>query len=433
MLWLPARFAEQLSWAPQRSCISRRVSIGSTRLRSAMARSREVASTASTSVGRPRPIGCNHLILHRNTSWVHLALGAFVKAAIEFTCGDEEFRATGHGVLSGEHYVYRANPGSYYQAVAPDSHTLSMWGHTNIQHGQPQRFLCHGPTTASPPSRSISFDYGGEEQAASSKRLCRIRIWDYKQVGGFFRGTAVCLCAPHSVMSNMFLHVNDAAVEVAHSDASTVTNLVVWKCDYGPVIHIRQEAAVAREDTRGAHIQKVGVIHSRYRSPTSSWNAAPSAVIGITTQAAAQAQLPDLAQTLKCVIQRLVVEGPWTGAPALLCANPVMNIVLQIEDLDFPDGFVVGPLGDSVITRANYHGMRSYQLRQHCRSHGLNAEGGTDELIQRLNAVVRVNVCIQNWRVKGVAVTMDNFLDGRVKGDSSVESTPESRGEWHIT
>ncbi len=49
--------------------------------------------------------GENHIKLSPNTYWVYLEKGAYIKGAIEFTT-NKDFYATGHGVLSGEHYVY---------------------------------------------------------------------------------------------------------------------------------------------------------------------------------------------------------------------------------------------------------------------------------------------------------------------------------------
>jgi hypothetical protein len=54
--------------------------------------------------------GDNHAILGETVSWVHLAPGAFVKGAIEYRNTKTPIvKATGHGVLSGEQYVYQAN------------------------------------------------------------------------------------------------------------------------------------------------------------------------------------------------------------------------------------------------------------------------------------------------------------------------------------
>ena len=75
--------------------------------------------------GQAPRIGENHMRLHPNTYWVYLAPSAYVKGAIEYTT-KADFYATGHGVLSGEHYVYQANPASYYQAVKSDATSLRM-------------------------------------------------------------------------------------------------------------------------------------------------------------------------------------------------------------------------------------------------------------------------------------------------------------------
>ena len=51
--------------------------------------------------------GQNHMRLGNRTYWVHLARGAYVKGAVEYSSHAPVLYATGHGVLSGEHYVYQ--------------------------------------------------------------------------------------------------------------------------------------------------------------------------------------------------------------------------------------------------------------------------------------------------------------------------------------
>ena len=77
---------------------------------------------------------------------IHLASGAYIKDAIEDTT-KREFYATGHGVISGEHYVYQANPTEYYQAKKSDQYSLRMWWHNNLGGGQ--NWYCW-PTLMSP-------------------------------------------------------------------------------------------------------------------------------------------------------------------------------------------------------------------------------------------------------------------------------------------
>jgi len=101
-------------------------------------------------------LGENHIKLAPNTRWVYLAPGAYVKGAIEYTT-KSNFYATGHGVLSGEHYVYQANPSTYYQGVKSDNTSLRMWGHKSLGGGQ--TWFCQGPTITAPPFNTMDF-YG---------------------------------------------------------------------------------------------------------------------------------------------------------------------------------------------------------------------------------------------------------------------------------
>src|SRR5690349_11936704 len=81
--------------------------------------------------GESPKFGENHIRLHANTKWVHFAPGSYVKGAIEYST-KSNFYATGHGVLSGEHYVYQANVATYYQAIKSDHTSLRMWWHNSI-------------------------------------------------------------------------------------------------------------------------------------------------------------------------------------------------------------------------------------------------------------------------------------------------------------
>ncbi len=47
-----------------------------------------------------------HAYLNERVRWVYLAPGAYVKGAIEFRGGQNDYQITGAGVLSGENYVY---------------------------------------------------------------------------------------------------------------------------------------------------------------------------------------------------------------------------------------------------------------------------------------------------------------------------------------
>lgn len=87
--------------------------------------------------GNSGKLGSNHMRLNSNTYWVYFAPGAYVKGAIEYFT-KHNFYATGHGVLSGENYVYQANAADNYVAVKSDTTSLRMWWHNNlgvVKHG----------------------------------------------------------------------------------------------------------------------------------------------------------------------------------------------------------------------------------------------------------------------------------------------------------
>lgn len=50
-----------------------------------------------------------HAILSPSVKWVYLALGAYVKGAVQYMNSDSPLKAGGFGVLSGEQFFYQAN------------------------------------------------------------------------------------------------------------------------------------------------------------------------------------------------------------------------------------------------------------------------------------------------------------------------------------
>jgi hypothetical protein len=99
------------------------------------------------------PLGLTHIKLDPATYWVHLAPGAFVKGAVEYTTSNKNFYATGHGVLSGEIYVYQANFEAGYKGEKSDLTSLRLWWHRGVQAGQV--WHCAGPTISSPPFNTM--------------------------------------------------------------------------------------------------------------------------------------------------------------------------------------------------------------------------------------------------------------------------------------
>jgi hypothetical protein len=143
-------------------------------------------------IGRAGRLGQAHLVLHPLTRWVHLAPGAYVKAAVEYTArgtgatevsggvgvaaraaASAPLAATGHGVLSGEHYVYQANPAQGYRAVKSDWSSLRMWRHFNATAGQ--SWQCVGPVVTAPPFNTMDLNSESQQQIS-------VHIEDYKQV-----------------------------------------------------------------------------------------------------------------------------------------------------------------------------------------------------------------------------------------------------------
>jgi hypothetical protein len=131
--------------------------------------------------GNSGVLGSNHMRLGSNTVWVYFAPGAYVKGAIEYFTKDN-FYATGHGVLSGENYVYQANAAEGYVAIKSDSYGLRMWWHNNLGGGQ--TWYCDGPTINAPPFNTM--DFNGNSDITS-------QIRDYKQVGSYFFQTRMFL------------------------------------------------------------------------------------------------------------------------------------------------------------------------------------------------------------------------------------------------
>merc|ERR1712048_1215129 len=130
---------------------------------------KDVAAVNTSALFFPKGIywiqdpGMSHIILNPATSWVHFEAGAYVKAAIEYTTDVIDFRATGFGVLSGENYVYQANPSKCgwaysrygcYQGEKSDGDSLRMWWHRGYTAVR-QTWTAVGVTIANPPFNSM--------------------------------------------------------------------------------------------------------------------------------------------------------------------------------------------------------------------------------------------------------------------------------------
>lgn len=336
----------------------------------------------SNAEGQTPKIGENHMKLHPKTYWVYLAPGAFVKGAIEYTT-KADFYATGHGVLSGEHYVYQANPDTYYQGLKCDPWSLRMWGHHSLGGGQ--TWFCQGPTINAPPFNTMDF-YGSAEITT--------RISDYKQVGAFFFQTDGPAMYPNSQVHDVFYHVNDDAIKTYHSNV-TLTRATIWKCHNDPVIQMGWEP----RDVSGVLLQDIHVIHTRYIK--SEMDPVPSAIIGASPSY--QKANPQLAtnpnMSISLTIRNLVCEGI---CPALLRINHPLqhyrNFVL--ENVAFPDGL-----------------------------HEPGVGTGKSIVLPARSGGVKFSVAIDNWTIGGHKVTMENFRADQL---GQLDIDVSYWGQWSI-
>ena len=320
-------------------------------------------------------LGENHIKLASNTRWVYLAPGAYVKGAIEYTT-KSNFYATGHGVLSGEHYVYQANPATYYQGLKSDSTSLRMWGHNALGGGQ--TWFCQGPTINAPPFNTMDF-YGSADITT--------RISDYKQVGAFFFQTDGPAMYPNSQVHDVFYHVNDDAIKTYYSGVS-VTRAIIWKAHNDPIIQMGWDV----RDVSGVTLSDISIIHTRY---IKSETYVPSAIIG-GSPFYMDGRSVDSSKAMSMTINNLVCEGP---CPALIRVTPLENYSnFVISNVSFPDGLQTNSIGTgrSVVPAAP----------------GLE-----------------FGVTIQNWTVGGQKVTMSNFQSGSL-GQFDIDGS--YWGQWTI-
>lgn len=197
----------------------------------------------------------DHLVLSESVEWVYLAPGAFVKGAIEFTTNASTIKATGHGVLSGEQYVYQANTARDYQNIKSDVDSLRMWsGYSDP--GRQQNFVLAGVTTNSPPFNSI--DFTGDLETISIDQS------DYKQVGAFFGQTDGTTLHAGSSVRDSFYHSGDDTIKTYGSNI-LVQGVVVWKGKTAPIIQFGWRSRNLRNIT----VDGVDVIHMKYSSNVS--------------------------------------------------------------------------------------------------------------------------------------------------------------------
>jgi hypothetical protein len=325
--------------------------------------------------------GENHIKLDQNTDWVHFAPGAYVKGAVEYTT-HRDFYATGHGVLSGEHFVYQANPKTYYQAVKNDTFSLRMWSHYKLN-GTGQTWYCVGPTIAAPPFNTMDF-YDVSERDAPSVST---RISDYKQVGAFYFQTDGPQMYPNSVAHDVFYHANDDAIKAYYSGVS-ISRLTVWKVHNDPIIQMGWKARQVSD----VSIDTLNVIHTRYRQSNPG---VPSSIIGASPLYNTSDKI-DPGKYISLNISNVVCEGL---CPALLSITPLQNYQnFNISNIAFPDGLQNNSIG---IGQSIVHASSGLEMR----------------------------LTISNWTVGGEKVTMSNFQSDSL-GQLNIDVS--YWGQWKI-
>ncbi|KAL1846101.1 hypothetical protein Daus18300_014351 [Diaporthe australafricana] len=203
----------------------------------------------------------DHTVLSESVEWIHLAPGAYVKGAFEFSTDASTIKATGHGVLSGEQYVYQANTAEDYQNIQSNADSLRMWSGYSTP-DQQQTFILAGLTTNAPPFNSI--DFTGDLDTISIDQS------DYKQVGAFFGQTDGTTLHSGSSVRDTFYHSGDDTIKTYGSDIS-VRDVVVWKGKTAPVVQFGWRS----RDLRNITVDGVDVIHMKYSS-----NASHPSIIG---------------------------------------------------------------------------------------------------------------------------------------------------------
>ncbi|KAL4865733.1 glycoside hydrolase [Aspergillus spectabilis] len=196
------------------------------------------------------------------------------------------------GVLSGEHYVYQANPATYYQAIKSDQTSLR---------------LCHEAS---------------------------VRITDYKQVGAFFFQTDGPQMYPNSVVNDVFYHANDDGIKAYYSDV-TAKRITIWKVHNDPIIQMGWDS----RQVSGVVIDGLDIIHTRFRR---SETVVPSAIIGASPFYTG-GKTPDTNKFISLSISNVVCEGP---CPSLFRIQALQNYRnFKVKNVSYPDGLITGSFG----------------------------------------------------------------------------------------
>ncbi|KAF4175860.1 hypothetical protein CNMCM7927_004574 [Aspergillus lentulus] len=255
------------------------------------------------------PLGLPRIRLDPSTYWVHLAPGAFVKGAVEYTTANKDFYATGHDALSGEIYVYQANADKRYVAEKRDLTSVRMWWHRRVQGSQVWHSA--GPTISSPPFSTMDLKDG-----STGRDDISMEDFDYKQVGAFSCKQEDCRCV-------------------------TATDLVIWKAFNDPIIHMGWQP----RDVHSIAIDTLRIIHTRYRK---SETYVPCAIIGASPIYNGEPAL-DPSMAISMSISNVVCEDPCRGLFRLTLLENYADF--KVTGVRYLDGLIGGsaPIGDSII------------------------------------------------------------------------------------
>ena len=196
--------------------------------------------------------GTAHAVLSSSVNWVYFAPGAYVKGAVYYNTTSATMKATGHGVLSGEQYVYQANPASSYSNRKSDGTSLRMWSGVSSS-GRQQTFILDGVTVNAPPFNSM--DFTGDLNSLS------VQAFDYKQVGAFFGQTDGLENYPGSSVHDVFYHSNDDTIKTYYSNVD-IQRITVWKGKTAPTVQFGWYSRSLENIT----VNAVDIIHSKYPS-----------------------------------------------------------------------------------------------------------------------------------------------------------------------
>lgn len=270
-------------------------------------------TTASAVVFEPGVYYCtgyNRMSLSSSVTWVYFAPGAYVKCAVAFSNTGSAVTATGHGILSGEQYVWYANPAANY-TEGNNNDGLRMWtGQTGTVH---QTFTVNGPTINAPPFNSM--DWNGD------LNLMTTIAQDYKQVGSFYGQTDGLEFYPGSYGQDIFYHVNDDTIKTYYSNVY-ITDVVVWKLATAPIVQF----GWASRELSNITVNNVSVIHQSYNSALDNPGliGADNAYSASTTGISSNHSTSNVSNTMQDVVwSNFRAEGP---SACLFRINPLQNL-----------------------------------------------------------------------------------------------------------